>query len=144
MAMCRVLKVSRGGYYAWRKRPVSGREMANQKLTQQIEEIHQHSRQTYGSPRIHAELADNGVKCGHNRVARLMRVADFLVVGVVEHLARFTGSHGVAIMLAALMLKLLLLPTEWNQLMQIQVLLLQNLKGCASSSLKHGYGCLIF
>jgi len=75
-AMCRVLKVSRSGYYAWRERPVSEREMANQKLTAQIEEIHQQSRQTYGSPRIHAELADQGVKCGHNRVARLMRQAE--------------------------------------------------------------------
>ena len=74
--MCRVLHVSRSGYYAWRRRPVSGREMANQKLTEQIEEIHQESRQTYGSPRIHAELADQGVKCGHNRVARLMRKAE--------------------------------------------------------------------
>ena len=74
--MCRVLQVSRSGYYAWRQRPVSGREMANQKLTQQIEEIHQQSRQTYGSPRIQAELADQGVKCGPNRVARLMQEAE--------------------------------------------------------------------
>ena len=74
-AMCRILKVSRSGYYAWCQRPVSEREMANQKLTEQIEEIHQESRQTYGSPRIHAELADQGVQCGHNRVARLMRQA---------------------------------------------------------------------
>jgi len=74
-AMCRVLKVVRSGYYAWRNRPVSEREMANQKLTEHIEEIHQESRQTYGSPRIHAELADQRVKCGRNRVARLMRQA---------------------------------------------------------------------
>ena len=74
--MCRVLQVSRSGYYAWRRRPVSGREMANQKLTQQIEAIHQQSRQTYGSPRIQAELADQGVKCGPNRVARLMQEAE--------------------------------------------------------------------
>ena len=74
--MCRVLSVSRSGYYAWRQRPVSAREMANQELTEQIKDIHQRSRQTYGSPRIQAELADNGVKCGHNRVARLMRQAD--------------------------------------------------------------------
>jgi transposase InsO family protein len=75
-AMCRVLQVSRSGYYAWCKRPVSEREMANQKLTEQIEEIHQQSRQTYGSPRIHAELTNRGVQCGHNRVARLMRQAE--------------------------------------------------------------------
>jgi putative transposase len=71
--MCRVLQVSRSGYYAWRQRPVSARKMANDKLKDQIKEIYQQSRQTYGSPRIHAELSENGVKCGHNRVARLMR-----------------------------------------------------------------------
>lgn len=74
--MCRVLGVGRSGYYAWRQRPVSAQEMANQDLTQQIKDIHQQSHQTYGSPRIQAELADNGVRCGHNRVARLMRQAD--------------------------------------------------------------------
>ena len=74
--MCRVLGVSRSGYYAWRQHPVSAREMANQALTQQIKDIHQQSQQTYGSPRIQAELADDGVKCGHNRVARLMRQAE--------------------------------------------------------------------
>jgi transposase InsO family protein len=71
--MCRVLTVSRSGYYAWLKRPTSSREMADQALSQQIKEIHQQSRQTYGSPRIQAELAENGVNCGHKRVARLMR-----------------------------------------------------------------------
>jgi putative transposase len=71
--MCRVLAVSRSGYYAWRQRPTSLREMADQVLSQHIKEIHQQSRDTYGSPRIHAELAENGVSCGHNRVARLMR-----------------------------------------------------------------------
>jgi len=74
--MCRVLGVSRSGYYAWRQRPVSAREMANQQLTEQIKQIHQQSDQTYGSPRIQAELADQGVQCGHNRVARLMRQAE--------------------------------------------------------------------
>jgi len=49
--------------------------MANQSLTQQIKQIHQHSRQTYGSPRIQAELRAQGFKCGRNRVARLMRQA---------------------------------------------------------------------
>lgn len=70
--MCRVLVVSRSGYYAWLKRPTSPREMADQVLSQHIKEIHQQSRQTYGSPRIQAELAENGVNCGHKRVARLM------------------------------------------------------------------------
>jgi transposase InsO family protein len=70
--MCRVLGVSRSGYYAWRKRPTCARKMADQTLTEQIETIHQDSRRTYGSPRIHDELVETGVKCGHNRVARLM------------------------------------------------------------------------
>jgi hypothetical protein len=72
--MCRVLGVSRSGYYAWRKRPVSPRKMANDKLLGQIKEVYQKSRQTYGSPRIHAELVGQGIKCGRNRVARLMRL----------------------------------------------------------------------
>jgi transposase InsO family protein len=71
--MCRVLAVSRSGYYAWLKRPTSARKMADQELSQQIKEIHQQSRQTYGSPRIQIELAENGVNCGQKRVARLMR-----------------------------------------------------------------------
>jgi len=73
--MCRVLRLSWSSYYAWRKRPLSARKMANEKLKEQIKEIYQQSRQTYGGPRIHAELSGNGVKCGHNRVARLMRQA---------------------------------------------------------------------
>ena len=76
--MCRVLHVSRSGYYAWQKRPTSARKMADQVLSQHIKEIHQQSRQTYGSPRIQAELAEQGVNCGHKRVARLMRQAELV------------------------------------------------------------------
>jgi putative transposase len=72
MVMCRVLGVSRSGYYAWCNRPVSPRKMANDILLEQIKQSHQQSRQTYGSPRIHAELIQQGIRCGHNRVARLM------------------------------------------------------------------------
>ena len=79
--MCRVLDVSRSGYYAWRKRPMSAREMADQALTEQIEEIHQQSEGTYGSPRIQAELADQQIKVGRKRVARLMQQADLQGVG---------------------------------------------------------------
>lgn len=74
--MCRVLEVSRSGYYAWRTRPLSPREMANQALWPQIQAIHQYSRQTYGSLRIQVELGAKGIPCGHNRVARLMRQHD--------------------------------------------------------------------
>ena len=74
--MCRVLGVSRSGYYAWRKRPKSEREKENRRLLTMIRAIHQESRQTYGSPRVHAELRDRGVCCGENRVARLMHEND--------------------------------------------------------------------
>lgn len=76
--MCRVLNVSRSGYYAWRKRPVSAREMANEALKAEIKEIYEQSRQTYGSPRIQAELAERGRQCGVNRVARLMNEAEMV------------------------------------------------------------------
>lgn len=73
--MCQVLQVGRSGYYAWRKRKPSIRQQANQILTAEIRRIYLKSRCTYGSPRIHASLLREGIKCGKNRVARLMRQA---------------------------------------------------------------------
>jgi len=72
--MCRVLEVQRSGYYAWRKRKPSTREQANQTLLGLIKAEHAKSRKTYGSPRLHVVLQRQGVKCGRNRVARLMRL----------------------------------------------------------------------
>ena len=71
--MCEVLQVSPSGYHAWLKRPKSSRSTQNEQLVKQIKNIHQQSRQTYGSPRVHDELQDRGVTCSENRVARLMR-----------------------------------------------------------------------
>ena len=73
--MARVLGVSRSGYYAWRDRPVSPRAQADQDLLGRIQQEFTASRRTYGSPRIHARLRRQGVLCGHNRVARRMRLA---------------------------------------------------------------------
>jgi putative transposase len=74
--MCRVLKISRSGYYAWCDRPLSVRARRDLWLTGKIAEIHRRSRGVYGSPMIHAELADDhGVRVGRKRVARLMRKA---------------------------------------------------------------------
>ncbi len=72
--MCRVLQISRSGYYAWLTRPESNRSRENRQLVEQIRDIHQQSRQSYGSPRVHAELQTMGVVCGKNRIARLMRL----------------------------------------------------------------------
>ena len=71
--LCKVLKVSRSGYYAWRDRPPSKRTKENAALTERIREVHHTSRGTYGYPRVHAELRALGVRCSRKRVARLMR-----------------------------------------------------------------------
>lgn len=71
--LCKVLKVSRSGYYAWRDRPPSKRATENAALTERIRAIHHRSRGTYGYPRVHAELRALGVRCSRKRVARLMR-----------------------------------------------------------------------
>ena len=71
--MCRLLAVVRSGYYQWRKQPLSTRKMADLVLLMHIKDIFEQSRETYGSYRIQAELADEGLRCGRKRVARLMR-----------------------------------------------------------------------
>ena len=73
--MCRALGVSPGGFYARRKRPPSARARADAELSAQIAAIHRRSRSTYGAPRIHAELKEQGLRVGCKRVARLMRAA---------------------------------------------------------------------
>jgi transposase InsO family protein len=73
-AMCRVLSVSTSGYYAWRERPISRRQQEDERLTEHIEALHQRSHQTYGSPRIHADLQDMDIWISRKRVARLMRL----------------------------------------------------------------------
>ena len=70
--MCRVLKVTRSGYYAWCERQGSRRAKENQIVSEQMVDIFEASRGTYGSPRIHAALLARGIKIGLNRVARLM------------------------------------------------------------------------
>ena len=71
--LCRTLQVSRAGFYAWHGRPPAPRTRADDRLGLEIAAIHAESRQRYGSPRIHAELADRGCRTGRKRVARLMR-----------------------------------------------------------------------
>ena len=72
--MCRLLEVSRSGFYAWVDRPMCTRRRRDLELTGKICAIHRRSRETYGAPNIHAELADDhGIRVGGKRVARLMR-----------------------------------------------------------------------
>lgn len=72
--MCRVLEVSKAGYYAWRARPLCERVKANRQLLARIRVIHAQVKARYGSPRVHQELRALGLPCGKHRVARLMRV----------------------------------------------------------------------
>ncbi|MBK8986220.1 MAG: IS3 family transposase [Chloroflexi bacterium] len=70
--MCDLLQISRSGYYDWRTRPISQREMANQHLLDKIKAAYEANRGCYGSPRIYHEIKDE-IPCSVNRVARLMR-----------------------------------------------------------------------
>jgi putative transposase len=71
--MCAVLEVSHSGYYAWRDRPDSARDVADRDLAADIRRVHADNRAVYGSPRVHAALRAEGRRVGVNRVARLMR-----------------------------------------------------------------------
>lgn len=80
--ICQALKVSRSGYYAWRKRPPSSRSLQDEKLARKIRDAHEMSRGTYGSPRVTSEIRDQGESCGKHRVARIMRAQG--LVGVTR------------------------------------------------------------
>lgn len=71
--MCKVLGVSKSGYYSWLKRKPSKRAIENQKLMEQIRQVYKKSKCTYGSPRITEELKINYVHVSRRRVARLMK-----------------------------------------------------------------------
>jgi transposase InsO family protein len=71
-AMCRVLEVTRSGFYAWRKRTACARWLRDRKLLRKIRTSFYESRRTYGSPRVHRDLLASGERVGRKRVARLM------------------------------------------------------------------------
>jgi transposase InsO family protein len=73
--MCDILEVSRSGFYAWHKRPASKTSLARQQLLEKIRQAHAQSRCTYGSPRVEAELADQGIDVCVNTIAKYMRQA---------------------------------------------------------------------
>jgi putative transposase len=73
--VCRVLELSRSGYYAWLKRPNSRRAVENDDLIATMKAIHRDSRGTYGEPRIRAKLRELGKSCGKSRIESLMKKA---------------------------------------------------------------------
>ena len=70
--LCRMLQVSRSGYYAWRDRPASLRQQRRDELVRQIRRAHDQSRGAYGSPRVTVDLKEAGVNISRNTVAKYM------------------------------------------------------------------------
>ena len=71
--MCRILRISRSGYYGWRDRDPSERKLRHERLLPEIKRVFGNSRQTYGSPRVFDSLKAQGHRCGRHQVAALMR-----------------------------------------------------------------------
>ena len=72
--LCRTVGVTRQGFYAWRHRPPSKRDLADRELCERIRRVHAETEGIYGSPRVDAELRlTDGIRVGRKRVARLMR-----------------------------------------------------------------------
>ena len=76
--MARVLGVSEAGYHAWRHRPPSAHAIADAQLLKRVRTVHASSRETYGAPRVHAQLRAAGERHGRKRVARLMRTSGLM------------------------------------------------------------------
>ena len=74
-ALCRAMQVCRGGFYAWNKRAKSAHQIQDETLTEQIRTVYHDSKETYGSPRICADLKEAGIPCSQKRIARLMRLS---------------------------------------------------------------------
>jgi len=91
--MCRVLEVSRAGFYKWRAHPLSARVKADAVLAARIRAIHTGRRRAYGSPRVHRELRDQGIRCGEKRVARVMRHAGIRAIAPKRHRVTTQSGH---------------------------------------------------
>ena len=72
--MCRLLQVSRSGFYAAKTRPESARSKRDRELVKEIKRVHAQSKGVYGSPKVRAELVDMGFSVGRHKVARMMRL----------------------------------------------------------------------
>jgi len=89
-SLCRVLGVSRSGYYAWCGRPVPRREQRNEALLTHIRAAYERGRRAYGAPRVHHDLLQQGIPCGRHRIARLMRREG--IVACTERRFRWTAT----------------------------------------------------
>jgi putative transposase len=94
-AMCKALAVSSSGYYAWRNREPSAHQQRDTWLAQQIKQVFETSRRTYGSNRVHQALRRAGIRTSRKRVARLMQVRGLRSVRARKRRASLTraGNH---------------------------------------------------
>ncbi len=96
-ALCRAMQVGRSGFYAWRKRPKSERQQQNEILAEQIRAAHEESDQTYGSPRIYAELKEAGIPCSQKRIARLMRLQKISAIRPKRFVTTTDSDHALPV-----------------------------------------------
>lgn len=111
---CKLSGISASNYYASLKRKPSARSCENKRLTGRILEVHKESKQTYGSPRIHADLNETGDKCSVHRVAKLMKNAGIRAKGKKKFKATTDSKHKLPV--AANLLKRDFSPLAVNQM----------------------------
>ena len=95
--MCSALKVSSSGYYAWMVRPESRSRREDRRLLTEIRASYEASGRTYGSPRVHKDLREEGMSCGRHRVARLMRENGLRATPRRRYLATTDSAHCYAV-----------------------------------------------
>ena len=95
--MCRVLEVSRSGFYAWRSRDARAADVRREELTDAVKAIHAQVKARYGSPRMHAELAANGHACSVNFVAQVMREAGIAAKTKRKFRQTTDSNHGLSV-----------------------------------------------
>jgi len=95
--MCRLLGVSRSGYYDWRHRPPSARAQADQRLTDDIRRVYAEHKGRAGAPRITEQLRTEGQPVGKNRVARLMRAERLRAKAARKYKATTNSNHSLPV-----------------------------------------------
>lgn len=91
--LCRVMLVSKSGFYKWLGAPESKRTLENTSLLHHIKQIHTASREVYGRRRVHSTLRKQGWKCGKNRVRRLMKISALRGVGKLKYKVTTNSQH---------------------------------------------------
>ena len=92
-SMCRVLRIQRSGYYAWKAKPKSDRALADEVMLVSIKQFFEDSQGIYGSPRVHRDLREEGIRRGEKRVVRLMQQAQLRSVRGYKRPRHKVGGH---------------------------------------------------